>query len=81
MTNVEAFSGDNPVLTNFGKSKDFLLIKGEKKLTVSLFGSRMRGYRADKPITIENPKAVVQVMGCVDKDENAFNLTVAPDKH
>jgi hypothetical protein len=80
MTNVEAFSGDNPVLTNFGKSKDFLLIQGEKKLTVSLFGSRMRGYEAEKPVTVENPKAIVQAIGCVDKDENAFNLTVEPEK-
>lgn len=80
MTNVEAFSGDNPVLTNFGKSKDFLLIKGDKKLTVSLFGSRMRGYAAKDPITVENPKAIVQAVGCIDKDENAFNLTIEPQK-
>jgi hypothetical protein len=80
LSNVEAFSGDNPVLTNFGKSEDFLLIKGDQKLTVSIFGSRMRGYQANDPITIENPRAIVQAVACIDKNERPFNLTIDPEK-
>lgn len=80
ISNVECFSGDNPALTNLKKSQDYLLVRGDKKLTVSLFGCRMRNYAADQPITIENPAAVVQAVACVDKKENAFNLTVTPGK-
>ena len=49
-----------------------MLIRGTQKLTVSLFGCRMRNYHADAPITIENPAAIVQAAGCVDKDETPF---------
>ena len=42
LANVEAFSGGNPALTTLGKSQDFLLVRGDKKLTVSLTGCRMR---------------------------------------
>ncbi len=80
ITNVEAFSGNNPVLTNLGKSQDFLCVRGDKKLTISLFGCRMRNYAADKPITIENPAAVIQAIGCIDKHEEPFNLIVDPQK-
>ena len=38
MTNVEAFSGDNPAVTNFGASSDFMLVRGAKRLTVSVIG-------------------------------------------
>lgn len=77
IANVEAFSGGNPVLTTLGKSQDFLLVRGEKKLTVSLTGCRMRNYVADVPITRENPNAVIQATGCVDKHEQPFTL-IAP---
>lgn len=80
MTNVEAFSGENPAITSFGKSKDFLLIKGNKNLTVSFFGSRMRGYEAAAPLTIDNPNAIVQAIGCIDKAERPFNMTIDPEK-
>lgn len=73
-TNVEAFSGDNPALTNTRVSKDFMLIRGTEKLTVSLFGARMRNYVSDLPITLENPKAQIQALACVDKDENFYTL-------
>lgn len=73
ISNVEAFSGNNPVLTNFGQSYDFMTIKGEDKCTVSMFGCRMRNYVADNPITVLNPKAIVQAFGCIDKGEEIYN--------
>jgi len=78
IANVEAFSGTNPVLTTMKQSQDFLLIRGEKKLTVSLTGCRMRNYASEQPITMQNPKALVQAIACVDKGERAFNRTIEP---
>ncbi|WP_158861124.1 hypothetical protein [Lunatibacter salilacus] len=78
-TNVEAFSGGNGALTNVGKSIDFMLVRGEKKLTISLIGSRMRNYESADPITIQNPFAVIQAVACVDKDENLFNKILGDD--
>jgi hypothetical protein len=66
------------VLTTLGKSQDFMLIRGDKRLTVSLTGCRMRNYVADAPITVENAKALVQAVACVGKHEKAFNVTVEP---
>lgn len=73
LMNVEAFSGGNPALTTLGKSQDFLLVSGDKKLTVTLNGCRMRNYVAAEPITVQNPKALIQAVACVDKDEGLFN--------
>jgi len=73
---VEAFSGQNPVLTCIGKSQDFLLVRGKEKTTVSLYGCRMRNYVADSPITNENPNAVIQAHACIDTQERPFNLNV-----
>jgi hypothetical protein len=78
ISNVEAFSGPNPALTTLDKSRDFLLVRGDKHLTVSMFGCRMRNYTADEAITVENPKALIQAVACVDKEEKAFNRTVEP---
>ncbi len=74
LSNVEALSGPNGALTTLDQSQDFLLIRGQYKLTVSLFGCRMRNYQAEQPITIDNPAAIVQAMGCVDKHEEPFHL-------
>lgn len=74
ISNVEAFSGPNGALTADGYSDDFMLIKGDKLLTVSLFGCRMRNYRAESPVTIENPKARIEAVACVDKNEEFFSL-------
>jgi len=74
LTNVEAFSGTNSVLTTYKGSTDYMLIKGDKKLTVSIYGCRMRNYRADKPITIENSNALIQATDCIDKNENPYNM-------
>jgi hypothetical protein len=73
LLNVEAFSGGNPALSTIGKSQDFLLLKGEKKLTVSLVGCRMRNYAADSPITLQNSNAIVQIQACLDKSELPLN--------
>ena len=77
LSNVEAFSGGNAALTTVAENQswDFLLIKGDQKLTVSVFGSRMRNYVSDQPIINENPHAIIQAVGCIDKNENSFNLT------
>ena len=82
LSNVEAFSGGNGALTTVPEnmSWDFLLVRGDKKLTVSVWGSRMRNYVADSPITIENDKAIIQVAGCFDKDENIYNKTFGATK-
>jgi hypothetical protein len=77
LSNVEAFSGGNGALTTVPEnmSWDFLLIRGDKKLTVSIWGSRMRNYKSDSPVTIENPLAIIYLSGCFDKDENLYNKT------
>ncbi len=78
LANVESFSGGNGALTTLGKSQDFLLVRGEKKLTVSLVGCRMRNYISSNPVTSENPKAIIQAVACVDKDEKLMNTTISP---
>ncbi|RMG00706.1 MAG: hypothetical protein D6741_06340 [Planctomycetota bacterium] len=72
LVNVEAFSGLNGAVTAIGRSFDFLLVEGDRKLTISLFGCRMRDYVADSPLTIRNPNAVIQAVGCLDRDENPY---------
>jgi hypothetical protein len=79
IVNVEAFSGPNPALTVLGQSHDFLQVRGDEELTVSLFGCRMRNYAADFPITVLNPKATIQAVACVDKDQKPFQWTHTPD--
>lgn len=74
IANVECFSGSNQALTTVGNCQDFLLIRGEERLTVSLMGCRMRDYVADDPITNENSAAIVQAVACIDKNELAYRL-------
>jgi hypothetical protein len=74
ITNVEAFSGSNPAVTNFAKSQDFLLVRGKKKLTISLVGCRMRNYASRNPIKNLNPNAAIRAVACFDKNENLFEL-------
>jgi hypothetical protein len=78
LSNVEAFSGGNNALTTVPEnmSWDFLLVRGNEKLTVSIWGSRMRNYISDSPISIENEQAVIQVSGCFDKNEDIYNKTI-----
>jgi hypothetical protein len=72
LVNVESFSGANGALTTLGKSQDFLLVQGTKKLTVSLFGCRMRNYVAGQPFTLQNPNALVEAVACYDKEEKPY---------
>lgn len=74
ISNVEAFSGGNGALTNFGLSWDYMTINGNDKCTISMFGCRMRDYQSDQPITINNPNAVLQAEGCIDKNELPFRF-------
>lgn len=74
ISNVEAFSGRNGALSTIGKSQDFVLVRGNKKLTISLSGCRMRNYVSDSPITILNEKALIQAVACIDKYERPFIL-------
>ncbi len=75
LCNVEAFSGANAALTTVpeNQSWDYMLVKGDKKLTISIVGCRMRNYISDNPITIKNEKALIQLVACIDKDENLLN--------
>ncbi len=72
LSNVEAFSGNNPALTNHGVSYDFMTVKGDERCTISMFGCRMRNYTAKEPITVLNKNAVIQTFGCIDKEEEIF---------
>jgi hypothetical protein len=78
LTNVEAFSGGNSALTPVKEemSWDYLMVRGNNKLSVSIFGARMRNYMSDSPITINNKKAIVQFSACIDKNENFYNKTI-----
>ncbi len=78
LTNVECFSGGNGALTNVGQSQDFLLVRGNEVLTISLIGCRMRNYAADEPITLQNPRALIQAYACVDKHQQPYNKTHLP---
>jgi hypothetical protein len=51
-----------------------MVVRGNKKLTISLSGCRMRNYVSDEPITILNKNAVIQAVACVDKLERPFNI-------
>lgn len=82
LTNVETFSGDNGAVTTVPEKQswDYMLVKGDRKLTISVFGARMRNYVADQPINVENSKAVIQVVGCIDKHESPYNVTFPVSK-
>lgn len=72
LTNVECFSGDNAAVTALGKSYDYLTVRGDKPLTVSAIGCRMRNYVSDSPLHIDNPKATVRFVACFDKEEQLY---------
>jgi hypothetical protein len=77
ISNVEAFSGGNGALTTVPEnmSWDFLLVRGDQHLTVSVWGSRMRNYLSDSPVTVLNSQAIIHMAGCMDKDENLYQRT------
>lgn len=80
ITNVEAFSGDNGALTADGYSDDFMLVEGDRPLTVSLIGCRMRNYRSDGPLTVRNPQARIAAVACIDKDERFYDTRIDPEQ-
>ncbi len=73
LTGVESFSGPNGAITAIGSSYDFMRVQGDRPCTISLFGCRMRNYKAPDPLTIVNPKAVVQAVACIDHSERPYN--------
>ncbi len=75
IANVEAFSGGNPALSTLNQSQDFLCVRGQERLTVSLVGCRMRNYAAEAPITLLNPNATVRAVACVNQEERLFEGT------
>ena len=77
LSNVEAFSGGNGALTTVkeNSSWDYLLVRGDSKLTVSIWGCRMRNYISDTPISVENEDAIIHIVGCFDKEEKLYNKT------
>lgn len=44
-------------------------------LLVLFWGSRMRNYVSESPVTIQNNQAVIYLSGCFDKEENLYNKT------
>lgn len=81
ISNVEAFSGENGAVTAVGHSHDFLLVEGDKNVTITLYGCRMRNYVWDEPLTIRNPQARVQAVACVDKNQELYNIVVTPNNN
>lgn len=76
LSNVEAFSGDNGALTNLRGSWDFMTIQGDEKCTVSMIGCRMRNYASENPISILNPNAKIQVIGCFNALDEMMNFNI-----
>lgn len=74
-SNVECFSAGNGALTFVGQSQDFLRVRGDQRLTISLVGCRMRNYAGDA-ITVENPRALVRAVACIDRDERLYEKTI-----
>ncbi len=77
ISNVEAFSGGNGALTTVpeNSSWDYLLVRGNSKLTVSVWGCRMKNYISESPVTVENKNAIIHLAGCFDREDNLYNKT------
>lgn len=80
LANVEAFSGGNRALQTIDISHDYMLVRGDEKLTVSMVGCRMRNYQSDHPLTIENPNAAIRAVACLDKNEEWFETIIPADR-
>jgi hypothetical protein len=59
---------------------EYMRTKGDKKLTITIAGCRMRDYVSVLSITIQNKNEVVQVGICAEKHENLFNQKLS-QKH
>jgi len=51
-----------------------MTVLGKEKCTISMFACRMRNYIADEPLTINNKKAVIQAIACIDKNEEIYTM-------
>jgi hypothetical protein len=72
LNQVEAFSGPNAALSTLNRSQDFMLVRGDRPLTVSMVGCRMRNYVSESPLTLQNPRALVRALACIDGEEDLF---------
>ena len=72
LSQVEAFSGGNGALTTLNQSQDFVWVRGDRRLTLSLTGCRMRNYASADPITRSNSKAAIRAIGCLDRNEKWY---------
>ena len=75
LTNVDAFSGDNGVVTNLAQSYDFMTVRGSNVVCVTGVNCRMRNYSADEPVTVSDYSARISFLNCTDKNNNIFNWT------
>ena len=50
-----------------------MLVNAPEELTASLTGSRRMNPRAERPITRCQEKAIIQMHGCFDKNEQPLN--------
>ncbi len=58
----------HPPRSHPGSVKLLLNLAALVVATVTLTGCRMRNYAADQPVTVQNPRAAVQWVACVDRD-------------
>lgn len=80
LTNVDCFSGRNGGTVCTGASKDFLYLPGDGLVTVTMTGCKMSGYKADDPVTLENPLAFVRALGCFDRDGLLYEKTLPSEE-
>jgi hypothetical protein len=78
VSQVEAFSGPNGALSTLNRSQDFLWVRGQDRLTVALYGCRMRNYVSNDPLTLDNPQARIRATACLDREERWFDGTWGP---
>lgn len=72
ISSVEAFSGNNPVLTNSGQSMDYMYIEPDGQLTVSIVGCRMSNYASDDPIVVSGTGCSLRAVACFDKNGKLY---------
>ena len=70
IANVEAFSGTNAALSTVGKSFDFMLVRGNERTTVSMFGCRMRNYTSSLPLRWKTRKHAYRQWLVLTKTKN-----------
>ena len=79
LMNVNCFSGLNGGKICVGESNDFLCVKGNGYVTVSMVNCRMMSYVADDPVNCENEHATVRAVACFDRDGYLYERSIEPD--